>query len=1374
MQPQPANVGEDQIVLLSSSKLTQKHINLHLRLKGCKSWSQQLKIDGDTSAGRVLLEGYSRKCEIAFDSVTAPSGFRNTFVLTLSPALLVTNNTRYELEMEQVLLTKSKLLVRKHKHLTCLKSQAHHPVYLDVPKYSHFRLRPIGAEWQWSKPVDSDVINGTTLLLEQAGSKHLVIVIKVVKTAQQKHLVLQELYDINPEAGSRVENASTAHYLNVVQHLDGKRPKHFPLDSRCMVPPLQASLLCLPFPSEPPIVDIDLLLPRVHSGRVGFFKVGSITGLDLRKPHNESNYGLIRICTRTAPQKMPTGAIKHPSIVYEGSAVVAGKWRKDSQPLQVRSLNDDKKHGSIASLALPKPNPSRFWNSPASELRRVVYAGVRLGSESTDRVLTVGYGSPGALKDEKPSSDMVAAHVNYLDKCLNVLDTRGTDSGMDIEELAKLLRAHRDHLRAWHNAILAGREMPHAEVTLDREQLRFELQLAGVGISLTGAKLPGKVVPQAPATHDLMYISMRGIYSEARLFALGRLEFELQMTNIQVDNQLDTRNPVLFGRHVPGKSRSHASRKFSLARIFKGNSEVSTRQHDKPILYVAMTQLLGHNSTVFEYLNVLLQEVDLTIDTNFLNMLFGYLIGLYEKLHRYKTHNSVEKFQNLLVDRSPANRMNTSTVEMDWLCIQPLKINLRYESTGAFKLPQSVYVPKIVEFAVQLYTFLVDIRMTVKMASFCIDNLGDSPDEIIHMLKMFYKAQLLSSARDSGITALKIAAAQQTFEDDKIAGVKSIFYDPELGETLRPNEYAGIRSQGGNELVEKIIRREEEFIRTGVDPVAEILGGVTNLVAPVTLDEDFQTSLNEPVEGPKVVKGIKRVRLGFSSAITGVVRRPMHRFEDRSINSTGQAVGGIFRGVYEGVVGLAVKPALGVVGGARDLLQVKSDVLTGGVTEPMRLPRLITGENAAILCPYNKREAFGHQLMRNLTERFDWSKTPLGQYVFHTRLLYKRAVLSLVLTTKSLLCYQLNQESGTYDRSPGRIRNFFPLRRLLHTKAVTTEKNIVKVTEQDSGGSHEFHCQSVRSAQTFAVAVAKIAKPSPLYFNGQIQSTSFQDRDYRLLREWLVRIETKTGPAHSKALGLANHVIDCLDDVLGSNFTVRSHSDESMKQIQDTLLDDGSHGEGYEAAMQRARLLDITSIAENTPAVDFEPMVDAPFDADTNTESDRDIDMDSDDGSSLIPARRMIMTPSTRHVRDDKDFDEWYSVIRATTAHFKTPSICVRPRSWKDVGWAFGFTFCDILYRLLVITNGLTRQLRINFVRTIKKPALEIFLEVSRMFELLLEVPAPSCSTLQRWTRYASPSVNSPVTCLPPNVAMEIRFYALQIREACVHITAPR
>ena len=67
--------------------------------------------------------------------------------------------------------------------------------------------------------------------------------------------------------------------------------------------------------------------------------------------------------------------------------------------------------------------------------------------------------------------------------------------------------------------------------------------------------------------------------------------------------------------------------------------------------------------------------------------------------------------------------------------------------------------------------------------------------------------------------------------------------------------------------------------------------------------------------------------------------------------------------------------------------------------------------------------------------------------------------------------------------------------------------------------------------------------------------------------------------------------------------------------------------------MQRARLLDITSVAENTPAVDFEPIAGMSADFDTNTESDKD-DMDSDDDSLVRPSQRKVVEqPATPLVK---------------------------------------------------------------------------------------------------------------------------------------------
>lgn len=104
----------------------------------------------------------------------------------------------------------------------------------------------------------------------------------------------------------------------------------------------------------------------------------------------------------------------------------------------------------------------------------------------------------------------------------------------------------------------------------------------------------------------------------------------------------------------------------------------------------------------------------------------------------------------------------------------------------------------------------------------------------------------------------------------------------------------------------------------------------------------------------------------------------------------------------------------------------------------MRLPRLITGNRAAILCPYNVREAIGQSLMRILqgetrvlmltvmltgtitatknpiTDRFEWSKMPLGQYLFHVPL--ARKTRFLVLTTNCLLNFELTKINDVYSR----------------------------------------------------------------------------------------------------------------------------------------------------------------------------------------------------------------------------------------------------------------------------------------------------------------------------------------------------------------------
>lgn len=170
-------------------------------------------------------------------------------------------------------------------------------------------------------------------------------------------------------------------------------------------------------------------------------------------------------------------------------------------------------HGIRAFIASLNPQHSvdpqqpQRWDFPASELRRVLYGAVTL-AQGMQRVVTVGYGCPGALKAEAPTADMVAAHLYYLDNCLNTLATGGRAAlGLDRAQTSHLLQAHRDKLSAWIADVLAGRDTAELEPTPERQRLQLDVRLAGVEISLTGSKSSSK---DAHQVSELVYMSMRG------------------------------------------------------------------------------------------------------------------------------------------------------------------------------------------------------------------------------------------------------------------------------------------------------------------------------------------------------------------------------------------------------------------------------------------------------------------------------------------------------------------------------------------------------------------------------------------------------------------------------------------------------------------------------------------------------------------------------------------------------------------------------------------------------------------------------------------------------------------------------------------------
>ena len=105
---------------------------------------------------------------------------------------------------------------------------------------------------------------------------------------------------------------------------------------------------------------------------------------------------------------------------------------------------------------------------------------------------------------------------------------------------------------------------------------------------------------------------------------------QLQLDKIQVDNQTGSPYPVVFGRHVVDKLQLYKAHK-KLLRSTPSDKQMAAIAN-KPMLYFGITTLLGHKDTVIEYLNFLLQEIDFTIDADFLNLLFHYVTEMHLSL----------------------------------------------------------------------------------------------------------------------------------------------------------------------------------------------------------------------------------------------------------------------------------------------------------------------------------------------------------------------------------------------------------------------------------------------------------------------------------------------------------------------------------------------------------------------------------------------------------------------------------------------------------------------------------------------------------------------------------------------------------------------
>jgi len=106
---------------------------------------------------------------------------------------------------------------------------------------------------------------------------------------------------------------------------------------------------------------------------------------------------------------------------------------------------------------------------------------------------------------------------------------------------------------------------------------------------------------------------------------------------------------------------------------------------------------------------------------------------------------------------------------------------------------------------------------------------------------------------------------------------------------------------------------------------------------------------------------------------------PVKGAKEGAKQSAGHAIGGFFKGVGQGLLGVVVKPTAAIVSGTATVMDgINHNVSLDTVARHVRLPRFLQDN---IICDYSDREGLAKILVQSIQEHIP--DTTLGTYIYH-------------------------------------------------------------------------------------------------------------------------------------------------------------------------------------------------------------------------------------------------------------------------------------------------------------------------------------------------------------------------------------------------------
>jgi hypothetical protein len=242
----------------------------------------------------------------------------------------------------------------------------------------------------------------------------------------------------------------------------------------------------------------------------------------------------------------------------------------------------------------------------------------------------------------------------------------------------------------------------------------------------------------------------------------------------------------------------------------------------------------------------------------------------------------------------------------------------------------------------------------VNINSLHIENLFAPRQQLVSTLKTFYKSQLKGGALGF-LGSLDALGNPKHLLMGYASAVSDIFIEPAASAVSSPKDVLSSMQHGTTSLIHNVVG-------SSLGSIASVSDAVSRGISSVTGDDRTHESVKIRSAGEGLTHGAKSFGMGVFSGITGVVTKPM---EMAHAPEGGFSLGGFFKGVAAGLVGVVAQPAKGMADMISDVgkgINSSTERLHGH--RPVERLRAVPPPSRWITLPYNHNAAVASTFLR--------------------------------------------------------------------------------------------------------------------------------------------------------------------------------------------------------------------------------------------------------------------------------------------------------------------------------------------------------------------------------------------------------------------------